>query len=137
VHQQQQPKAQVMSAIPGGAVPGAAAPTAAAASRGFVTAAAAAKTASGWLGPDKPAWDPSHRTTVYGGYATILSGQITSVSGGGLKKGAKAAGGLVEFVAEFAEAEPLSAADAAVLSREIPFVQDKEYVWVLGGQHMS
>lgn len=124
--QPQQAKGLVLGAAP-------------AASSGLVMAAAAATASpSGWLGPDnRAARDPSHAATVYGGYATILSGQITSVSGGGLKKGAKAAGGLVEFVAEFEDAELLSAADAAVLSRDIPFVQDKEYVWVLGGQHMS
>lgn len=129
--QGQQAKGLVLGTVPGGAVP--------AASSGLVTAAAATTTsARGWLGPDNRAGrDPSHAATVYGGYATILSGQITSMSGGGLKKGAKPAGGLVEFVAEFADAELLSAADAAVLSRDIPFVQDKEYVWVLGGQHMS
>lgn len=68
---------------------------------------------------------------VWGGFATVLSGQITSVTGP-RQDVFELTGGLVEFVAEF-DAEQLSSDEAASLPRDVPVVQDKEYLWVLEG----
>jgi hypothetical protein len=65
---------------------------------------------------------------VFGGYATILSGPITSVTGVSRHK-FDVDGGVMQFVARFDGVE-LSIDDLAVVAEDVPFIQDKAYLWV-------
>jgi hypothetical protein len=65
---------------------------------------------------------------IYGGYATILSGPITSVTGNSCHK-FDFDGGVMQFVARFDGVE-LSVDDLAMVAEDVPFIQDKAYLWV-------
>jgi hypothetical protein len=71
---------------------------------------------------------PAGGAMLWGGSAIVMSGQITSVAG--FRHGVEYEGGLLEFVAQF-DGEPLSASEVALLSPDIPFVVEKELIWVL------